>query len=130
MNQIFFSIRLRRYTTLWFLSVIVFFAFLTGTAAKDRCPSSDDHETSAIRYKMFTAYQIAFDGYQAPCELKCFDKEECTQSCRTEKALDSLSKHFKKELKQRNTSQCKSIENICMQECSGPKNKCESACRS
>ena len=47
-----------------------------GAAANDRCPDSDDHSLAPVKYKLFTAYQTAYDGYQAPCELKCFDKEE------------------------------------------------------
>lgn len=129
MHQAFFSIRLRRYTTMSFIFTMVFFAYLMGASASDQCPLPNSHELSAHRYKMFTAYQTAFDGYEAPCELKCFSNENCLSSCRENKALESLGSHFKSELAKRGISQCRTLSQVCVEQCGADAQSCESACK-
>lgn len=108
---------------------MTFFAFFMGAAANDQCPDQDSHELSAVRYKMFTAYQTAYDGYQAPCEIKCFDKENCTNQCQQNKALESLAQHMQKELTNRGINTCTTISKICTEQCQDSGEPCEKACR-
>ncbi len=129
MNQAFFSRPLSRYTTMSLIFALVTFAFLMGAKANDRCPSSEDHQLSAVRYQMFTAYQVAFDGYQAPCQIKCFEKETCVNQCQQQKALSSLAEHMDQELKQRGLARCESLSQICLEECQGDSNHCQKACQ-
>ncbi len=115
-----------------FLKALVMVTILSSASslmAKDLCPAADSHELSAVRYKMFTAFQTAYDGYQAPCELKCFEKESCVQSCRQEKALLSLAKHFEKELNSRGIASCQTLSEVCVDECKAEDIRCQSSCQ-
>ncbi len=114
------------------LKALVFVTILTSGAqglAKDLCPQADSHELSAVRYQMFTAFQMAYDGYQAPCELKCFEKESCVQSCRQDKALLSLAQHMEKELQSRGLASCQTLSEVCVDECKAEDARCQNSCQ-
>lgn len=130
MQQVFFSIRLRQYTTLGFIFSIVFFSFLMGAGAHDGCPKSDDHALSAVRYQLFTAYQTGYDGYQAPCEMKCFSNSNCIETCQTKKGMESLNKQLSKLLEKKNLSSCQSYSQVCVEQCKEKGEPCQKACQS
>ena len=128
MHQIFFTIRLRRFTQLGFLSLVVFFAFLMGASAQDNCPKPDDHAISAVKYQLFAAYQTGFDGHQAPCEIKCFGNEPCLNTCQTKRGLKSLSTQLTRLMKKKNLKSCASYTMVCLKQCLQHGNACNKAC--
>ena len=130
MHQTFFSFRFRRYTQLFFFGLCVFFAFTLGASANDRCPSSDDHALSAVKYQLFTAYQTGYDGYQAPCENKCFGKQNCVVECQTKKALEYLNNQLVKLEKKNKVKSCETYQAICIDQCKEHGAPCEKACKS
>jgi len=130
MKATYFSIQFRRYTTLAFLFSIAFFAYLMGASASDHCPKSDDYSLSAEKYKMFTAYQTAYDGYQVACEIKCFEKKACVNSCQSEKALISLNEYFQKTMEKKGLQSCDSLTKVCLTQCQSSDDQCMKACKS
>jgi hypothetical protein len=131
MRYLHFSNHFRRNVAILFLFLVCFFSFAMGASAESRCPSSDDHALSAERYKMFTAYQLAYDGYQVSCEMKCFDRARCVESCQTKKALESLNQQLNKSMQAKGLNECSSLTEVCKEQCqaSDPEG-CERACQS
>lgn len=110
------------------LLILGFNPLATTAYAQDRCPASDAHELSAAKYKLFTAYQTAYDGYQVSCELKCFEKQNCTENCQAQKGLQSLKKQMAKELNLRGLSQCHSLSQVCFEQCEKQGKQCKDVC--
>ncbi len=105
--------------------IIVFTLLISSLSfAKERCPSSESHSLSAVRYQLYTAYHMGFDGYEAPCSMKCLGKESCTQSCQTQKGLELLSQKMKK----MGMTQCQSYSSVCMEQCATLGQSCVKAC--
>ena len=123
-----FSARFRQFSLMGFLFVALFFSFLMGASANDRCPTSKDHSLSAVRYQMFTAYQTAYDGYQAPCEIKCFNRTTCVESCQGKKGLESLKTQFTKLLEKKGLKNCSSYSQVCKEQCKDQGKSCTQAC--
>lgn len=103
--------------------------FSSPLYSKDRCPSSEDHSLSAVRYQLYTAFHMGFDGYEAPCDMKCMGKESCKQSCQSKKGLELLSKKMSKMYKEKQLNSCQSYTSVCIEQCHQLGDKCESVCR-
>lgn len=129
MNQPqFFSIRLRKYTQFFFFVLCILFSYTNSTAAKDLCPQSNDPETVAIKYKLYTAYQVAYDGYETPCEIQCLKKKDCRKRCQQKKGLSSLENKMKELTREKGN--CPSIALACLEQCQTLGKACESICNS
>lgn len=130
MKHTYFTSHFQQYILSFFIFMMVFFSFQTGASASDRCPSSKDHSLAAEKYKMFTAYQTAYDGYQVTCEIKCFNKETCIHQCQKEKAVDSLKQYFSKAMNDKGLKKCDSLSRVCLDECHSDSKSCSEACSS
>lgn len=96
--------------------------------AEDQCPKIDSHETAAIKYQLFSAYQTGFDGYQAPCELKCFGNSNCQNRCQGQKAMEYLSKQMKQLKDKRGVKHCPSFTIVCLEQCQSQGPQCAQVC--
>ncbi len=97
--------------------------------SKDRCPSSKDHSLSALRYKLYTAFHMGYDGYETPCNVKCMGRESCQNQCQNEKGLELLSKKMKEVYSENEVSTCQSFSSVCMEQCESLGKQCESVCQ-
>ncbi len=128
--MILFNIWFRRMALVVFVFMVGLFSYLSGASAEGLCPNQKDHSLSASRYQMFAAFQTAFDGYRAPCEFKCFSKENCVQKCQLEKGASSLKNFYAELLEKKNLKSCASLAKICLETCQPESTICKKACGS
>ena len=124
----FFTIRLRRFTQIGFFALCVFFAFSMAAVANDKCPKIDSHETAAIKYQLFSAYQTGFDGYEAPCEIKCFGNSNCQNRCQSNKAMEFLAKQMQQLKDKKGVESCPSFTLACLDQCQALGPQCAQVC--
>lgn len=92
------------------------------------CPQVDSHDVAPLRYQFFTAFQMGFSGYEAPCEMKCLGKESCQQSCQEKKGLELLSKEIHRIKEKNKLENCYAYEKVCYQQCESLGSACKKAC--
>ena len=114
------SDKLHRWVCFIALTVFFLMSFTLSAGAADQCPHPKDHKLAKIHYQLFTAYNVAYEGYAVVCENKCFTSEPCTQNCQEEKGLVSL----EQKLKELNASMpgqtCMSHSLVCLEQCKKP----------
>ena len=92
------------------------------------CPQLNSHDVAPLRYQFFTAFQMGFSGYEAPCEMKCLGKESCQTSCQEKKGLELLSKEFQRLKVKNNIQSCYAYEAVCYEQCESLGSACQKAC--
>lgn len=85
--------------------------------AKDNCPAIGSPESVALEFQLFSAFQTGYDGYETPCELKCFGKEKCQNSCQAKFGLQFLSKQMTDLKKKKGIKQCPTYTLSCIKQC-------------
>lgn len=126
------------YSWWWMLFVSLCFSMnsqkesrdLQSVDMKSSCPQSESHELAPYRYQLFTAYQTGYDGYEAPCEIKCLGRENCQERCQKKKGLELLGQELSRLKKKKGIKDCPSVEAICLEQCQDHGEACKQACQS
>ena len=118
---------MRFLTTVFFVAFSSFFS-LQVAWAQDHCPGIDSPEATAIKYKLFTAFQTGFDGYETPCELKCFGKSDCQQKCQSKEGLRLLEQKLHEIAMKNNSTKCPSHTLSCLEQCKDLGVSCAAVC--
>ncbi len=92
------------------------------------CPQEDSHDVAPLRYQFYTAFQMGFSGYEAPCEIKCLGKASCQTSCQEKKGLELLSQEIRRIKEKNNIQSCYAYEAICHEQCESLGSACKKAC--
>lgn len=112
------------------LLITLLIILFSGQAfSHDRCPSSEDHSLSALRYKLYTAFHMGYDGYEVPCNVKCMGRESCQTTCQNEKGLELLSKKMRQVYSESEVETCQSFASVCMEQCESLGKQCQSVCQ-
>ena len=126
---------MRFWTTTFIISATLFFFLHTVVLAADvpNCPKLDSPKVTAVKYQLFAAYNIGYDGHQLPCELKCMGKADCQNSCQTKEALRLLQAKLvelsqKETLASNSAAPCPSFSETCMDQCKADGPACLAAC--
>ena len=118
---------MRNITSLIFTLLLGLFSFQTSFA-ENSCPGIDSPEAVAIKYKLFTAYQTGFDGYETPCELKCFGNKSCQNSCQSKQGLRLLEQRLQELAHNNNSTKCPSYTIGCLEQCDKLGASCAAVC--
>ena len=94
----------------------------------ENCPGIGSPEATANNYKLFAAYQTGYDGYEAPCELKCFANSSCQNRCQAKEALRLLENKMNELVAQNNATQCPSYTLSCLSLCEKQGVSCAAVC--
>lgn len=120
---------IRQFSHLCLCSVFLLLSAVANSNA-DKCPKIDSHETVALKFQMFSAYQTGFDGYEAPCEIQCMGRDKCQQNCQLKKGLSYLSKRFEELKVKKGVTSCASLTVACLEQCQSAGPQCAQACGS
>ena len=93
------------------------------------CPEPGDHSLAAVRYQLFAAFSIGYDGHQAPCDLKCVGREGCTQRCQLERGLAFLGEELGRLKDKQRLNHCASYRKLCIEQCREHGEACAKTCR-
>ena len=139
-TKVYMNILLRRntvrfWTPTFFIALALFFFIHTvvlASPAAAECPSVDSPQATALGYQLYTAYQVGFDGYQMPCELKCSSNKNCQSSCQTQQGLRLLQSKVH-ELNDKHpmlvtSKSCKVVAQVCLKQCPADNLQCLNAC--
>ncbi len=114
------------------IPISIFFAFATLTTsttwAQNKCPAMGSPEATAIHYQLFAAFQSGFDGYEAPCEIKCFGKKSCQHSCQQDHGLRLLKRQVAQVGEKKGLDDCPTLVATCLKQCEGAGEACEKTC--
>lgn len=112
------------------LLIVAFLGFVSFQVAwaGDSCPGIDSPESTAIKYKLFTAYQTGFDGYETPCELKCFGKSDCQHKCQSKEGLRLLEQKLYEITLKNDSTKCPSYTLNCLEQCKDLGVSCAAVC--
>ena len=127
MENFYYSGKFHKWVGYMFISVAFIISFSFSAEAKT-CPKMDDHSLSAVHYKLFTAFQVAYDGYAGVCENKCFSNPNCISDCQADRGLASLSKKLKELNHSLETQSCMSHAKVCFNQCKDLGEACEKTC--
>ncbi|MEM7645267.1 MAG: hypothetical protein AAF203_00025 [Pseudomonadota bacterium] len=87
------------------------------THAKNQCPPLGSPGYVALKYQMYTAYTIGFDGYEAPCEIRCMGKASCQKKCQKKEGLRTLASKYQEFQGKMEQTQCPSLVSACLEQC-------------
>ena len=116
------------WTGAFFVGLFIFFFLQTVVLAKESCPKIDSPEVTAIKYQLFAAYQTGFDGYEMPCELKCFGNKQCQNRCQGKEGLRFLQDKLHELVAKKGYVQCHSMTMSCVEQCKDLGVACQAAC--
>jgi hypothetical protein len=111
-------------TTLCFLLLSI----QANAQESNYCPKLDSPDSVALKFQLFSAYQTGYDGYEAPCELKCMGNLNCQKKCQSEKALDFLAKQMKDIKNKKNIKECATLTLLCVEQCQPQEKQCAQVC--
>ncbi|MCB0379037.1 MAG: hypothetical protein KDD33_11140 [Bdellovibrionales bacterium] len=117
-----------RFWTMVFVvaSFIFFFIQTVVLAAEPDCPGINSPTHTALKYRLYSAYQVGYGGYEAPCEFKCFGNQNCQNRCQGQKGLEYLTQKMS-DLKGEFGS-CPSLTLACLEQCQEMGASCASVC--
>ena len=116
------------WTIVFFISATIFFFLQTVVLAAESCPGIDSPKATAVNYQLYSAYQIGYGGYEAPCELKCFGNASCQKRCQGKEGLKYLGAKLEELTTKNHSVQCPSFTLSCLEQCKDMGVACAATC--
>ena len=119
---------MKNLASLILIAAVTSLTFLGSAFAGNSCPGIGSPQATANNYMLFTAYQTGYDGYEAPCELKCFGNEGCQQRCQSKHGLRLLEEKLHDIMAKNDAKNCPSYTVGCVEQCEKLGVSCAAIC--
>ena len=128
MQLLFLIMKLQKLKPLFLVFFLSLFTFQARAEHITQCPASGSPQDAAWKYQLFTAYSLAFSGYESPCEIQCLGRKTCQTKCQQKRGLSSLKKKVS-ELHEKVMPPCQSLTLSCLEQCEPLGKDCLSSCK-